>query len=232
MYLQAARYVLKSYLGHLTKGNSLTPSVAYLARLSILADTHFAGSSPWTLTELRDVTERALGHLIGLAGDRIGQRRPGESEKDVINYAMGIRLQQLAQLHGVHLVLEQFLAAIDRESCPRVKELGADLYRLFAIGQLQRLAEPIIEGSFVCPRKWAQLGNDREEALRRVRPHTAVLLDSFAIPDKYLRSEVVRGDPYLNFLNRARECEINSGVSSSALEVGRIREVLAAKPRL
>ena len=43
---------------------------------------------------------------------------------------------------------------------------------------------------------------------------------------------MVRGEPYENFLNRARECEINTSVTKSAFEVGKISEVLAAKPRL
>ena len=64
--------------------------------------------------------------------------------------------------------------------------------------------------------KWSMLYSDKEAALKFVRPHTAVLLDSFGIPDKYLRSEVVAGNPYENFLNRARECEINVCVGEGA----------------
>jgi len=68
--------------------------------------------------------------------------------------------------------------------------------------------------------------------LKRLRPHTAILLDSFGIPEKYLRSELTQGNPYLNFLNRARECEINTAVTDAARNIGKIKEVLAAKPRL
>ena len=70
------------------------------------------------------------------------------------------------------------------------------LCKLFAITQIQRLAEPIIEGGFICPRKWSLLSIEKESTLKHIRPHTAVLLDSFGIPDKYLRSEVVKGNPY------------------------------------
>ena len=75
----------------------------------------------------------------------------------------------------------------------------------------------LLEGGFVCPIKWKLLTAEKEAALKAVRPHTALLLDSFAIPDKYFRSEVVKGNPYENFLNRARECEINTSVTKSAL---------------
>lgn len=95
---------------------------------------------------------------------------------------------------------------------------------------MQRLSEPIIEGGFICPMKWSLLGGEKEAALRVIRPHTAVLLDSFGIPDKYLRSELSHGNPYENFLNRARECEINVAVTDSALEVAKISQILAAKP--
>jgi len=73
---------------------------------------------------------------------------------------------------------------------------------------------------------------DKEAALKAIRPHAAVLLDSFGIPDKYIRSEVIKGDPYLNFLNRARECQINSSITASAFDVAKVKDILAAKPRL
>jgi hypothetical protein len=47
-----------------------------------------------------------------------------------------------------------------------------------------------------------------------------------------MRSELAQGDPYLNFLNRARECEINTAVTDAAISVGKIKDILAAKPRL
>ncbi len=38
-----------------------------------------------------------------------------------------------------------------------VRPVLIDLCKLFAIGQLHRLAEPIIETGVVCPQKWALL---------------------------------------------------------------------------
>ena len=78
------------------------------------------------------------------------------------------------------------------------------LCKLFAAGQMTRLAGTIIEGGFVSPSKWQMLESVREAALKGIRPEVITLLDSFGIPDKYIRSEVVRGNPYDNFLNKAR----------------------------
>jgi hypothetical protein len=58
------------------------------------------------------------------------------------------------------------------------------------------LAEPIVEGGFVCPVRFGQLQEQKEVLLKVLRPLTAGLLDSFGIPDKYLRSELVSGNPY------------------------------------
>ena len=154
---------------------------------------------------------------MGVIGARISNKEKGETEMDIINYKVGIRLQQLAQLHGVHFMVHEFIEAISRENNAAIKAIMTEICKLFAICQLQRLSEPVIEGGFICPQKWSMLGLDKEAALKAIRPHTAVLLDSFAIPDKYLRSEVVKGNPYQNFLNKARECEINASVTESAL---------------
>jgi len=62
----------------------------------------------------------------------------------------------LAQLHGIHFVVDELIKAIS-EADPSIKPIVTDLCKLFAIGQFHRLAEPLIEGGFVCPVKWAQL---------------------------------------------------------------------------
>jgi len=76
MYLQSARYVLKSYLGHVTKGKPLSDSVSYISRFQELSEKQFAGSQPWALDELRDVLIRGIGHVAGQIGERIANKQP------------------------------------------------------------------------------------------------------------------------------------------------------------
>ena len=54
-------------------------------------------------------------------GGKIARKKAEESEKDVINYQAGIRLQQLAQLHGVLFILDQFTSAIYRENNSEIR---------------------------------------------------------------------------------------------------------------
>lgn len=77
MYLQTARYVLKNYIGHMTKGKPLAESVKYISRISELAETQFAGKKSWSLTELRDVLIKAIGHIVSIIGARISEKQPG-----------------------------------------------------------------------------------------------------------------------------------------------------------
>ena len=88
---------------------------------------------------------------------------------------------------------------------------------------MHRLSQPVIEGGFVCPVKWALLNLEKEQLLKKLRPHIAIFLDSFGIPEKYLRSELTHGSPYENYLNRARACDINTAVTSAAINVGKIK---------
>ncbi len=76
---------------------------------------------------------------------------------DIINYKVGTRLQQLAQLHGVYYTVDAFVEAINKELTPQIKPILTDLCKLFAIGQIHRLSEPIIEGGFICPIKYSLL---------------------------------------------------------------------------
>ena len=79
MYLQTARYALKSYLGHLTKGKSLTESVSYITRFPEVAELQFAGNKPWTVYELRDVLVKVLSYLFEMIGGRVASKKPGET---------------------------------------------------------------------------------------------------------------------------------------------------------
>ncbi len=115
---------------------------------------------------------------------------------DIINYKVGSRLQQLAQLHGVYFTVNAFVEAIEKEQTYEIKPVITDLCKLFAFGQIGRLSEAIIESGFICPVKFGLISEEKEKIYHRVRPSLVGLLDSFAIPDKYIRSELVRGNPY------------------------------------
>ena len=143
MYLQSAMYVLKGYLGHITQGKPLNESIRYIARFSDLQQTLFVGKNPWTLQEIRDLLVKTLNYLVSLIGGRIASKAENQTQADIVNHVMGIRMQQLAQLHGLHFTIDQFILAIDQAS-QDIIPIVTDLAKLFIIPQLHRLAQPII----------------------------------------------------------------------------------------
>jgi acyl-CoA oxidase len=204
MYIQTARYIIKSYIGFITKGKPLTDSVKYLEKFNALGDVKFFGKKPWEVEDLRTVLLKAIQHILGVITTRLSQKQEGETQMDIFNYKIGNRLQQLAQLHGVYYTVDAFIEAINREQTPDIKPILADLCKLFSINQIQRLSEAVLEGGFICPVKWTLFNDEKEAIFTRLRPIAVGLVDSFAIPEKFIRSELARGQPYhvSNYLRR------------------------------
>jgi len=79
MYLQTAKYILKGYVGFITKGKSLAESVNYIGRFGELEEKRFVGKEAWTLEELRDLLVKTLKHLLTVIAGRIANKKEGES---------------------------------------------------------------------------------------------------------------------------------------------------------
>jgi hypothetical protein len=65
--------------------------------------------------ELEKVLIKSLQYVIQLVGEKMAAKEGGISEKDIINKKVGIRLQQLAQLHAVYYMVHQFIHVICQE---------------------------------------------------------------------------------------------------------------------
>jgi hypothetical protein len=137
MYFQTARYILKSYLLHTNKNKPLARSVAYLAQFPQLTRLRFEGKQPWSIDDLETLLVRALSHVIGVVSFKLAEKGPTKSEKEE---KVGLRMQELAQLHGVYTMVSQFSQTIDQCDKLELKPLLQELCRLFAVSQIQRLA--------------------------------------------------------------------------------------------
>jgi hypothetical protein len=107
--------------------------------------------------ELRLTLLKGLQFVLGIVMSRLQSKSEGESTIDIMNHKIGIRLQQLAQLHAVIFTANAFIGDIERETNPGIKPILDDLCKLFIIGQIQRLSSPIIEAGFICSTKFALL---------------------------------------------------------------------------
>jgi hypothetical protein len=102
---RAAGYVLKNYLGYLTKGKPSTDSVKYIARLQDLARLSSQARTSWTLEKLRDVLAKSLLHSGTIIGATESQtRRQGETEMDIVNHKVGTQVAAVGSTsrHSFH----------------------------------------------------------------------------------------------------------------------------------
>ena len=62
---------------------------------------------------LRTVLLKGIKHVLSMISLRMMNKENGETEMDIINYKVGSRLQQLAQLHGSYYTVDAFIEAIE-----------------------------------------------------------------------------------------------------------------------
>ena len=77
MYIQTARYILKSYIGLLTKGKTPTDSVKYLEKFNDIKQAKFFGKKPWTIEDLRTVLLKSIQHVLGVITTRLANKKEG-----------------------------------------------------------------------------------------------------------------------------------------------------------
>ena len=67
---------------------------------------------------------------------------------------------------------------------------------LFGTSLILKYSLPIIEGGFITPDQISALRNFKEILLDHLRPHVVNILDAFMIPDQFINSALMHGDPY------------------------------------
>jgi hypothetical protein len=66
----------------------------------------------------------------------------------------------------------------------------------------------------------------KESILERLRPKLIGLVDGFGYPEHLIRSELAHGNPYENYLNMARKCQVNDKIQESAFIVKNVKNYL------
>jgi hypothetical protein len=79
--------------------------LSILPNSPILAQVSFTEKQPWSIGELSNVLVKAISHVIKQVTTKLGKKGPKETERQIIDEKIGLRLQQLAQLHGVNTMV-------------------------------------------------------------------------------------------------------------------------------
>jgi acyl-CoA oxidase len=177
----------------------------------------------WQLQMLEDrekhVLEGAIRRLRGAAQTK--QARPFDIVNDVQDHVL-----KTATAHIDRVVLEAFVAGIERTTDPAAKALLSRVCDLYALVTIEADKGWFLEHSRLTPPRAKALTGTVNDLLRELRPHMRTLVDGFAIPDAWLNSAILREEDARqeamaaeDAAVRARGAEPQADATATALEL-------------
>lgn len=198
MYLQVARFLLKCYKNHVMKQQSLGETVKYLESYDYFLSKKCTVDDPskWSTDDLRVVLAQGVCYVMSVVNEKFLTKEEGVSDEELWNMHGGVRLQELAIMHSVYFTYNCFHEAIILERSEEVREVVLQVCKLYGVNQILTHSGPIIEGGFLTHSQLADLIKLNAMLLKSLRSNLIGLVDSFAIPEKFIRSALAKGNPY------------------------------------
>jgi acyl-CoA oxidase len=115
-----------------------------------------------------------------------------------------------AQTHIDRVVLEAFVAGVDRTTDPDAKRLLDTLCDLYALSTIEADKAWFLEHGQLTPSRAKLLTATVNQLLRELRPHMATLVDAFAIPAEWKAARILEEEPERQETMAARDAEVRS----------------------
>jgi acyl-CoA oxidase len=138
----------------------------------------------WHLRLFEDREKHLLDGVIRRL--RKGSGRPFDTFNNVQDHVL-----EVAQAHVDRVVLEAFVAAIERSGNP----LLARMCDLYALSTIEEHKGWFLEHQRLTPARSKAVTGMVNELLRQLRPSTRELVDAFAIPDEWLACAALSEEP-------------------------------------
>lgn len=132
-----------------------------------------------------------------------------------------------AQTHIDRVVLEAFVAGVDRTEDADAKVLLDKVCDLYALSTIEADKAWFLEHGQLTPSRAKTLTSTVNQLLRELRPHIITLVDAFAIPAEWKAAKILEEEPGRQEAMAARDAEVRaeaegaqaSGESATDLEV-------------
>jgi acyl-CoA oxidase len=132
-----------------------------------------------------------------------------------------------AQTHIERIVLEAFVAGVDRTTDPDARALLDTLCDLYALSAIEADKAWFLEHGRLTPARGKLLTATVNQLIRELRPHLSSLVDAFAIPAEWKAARILEEEEPRQEAMAARDAEVRSaaegdqasGESATALEV-------------
>ena len=163
----------------------------------------------WHLKMFEDREKHLLDGVIRRLRKGAAQRkdRPFEIFNDVQDHVLLV-----ASAHVDRVVLEAFVAGIERVSDPSVRSLLSTVCDLYALSTIEANKGWYLEHQRLTPPRSKAVTGMVNDLLRRLRPRMAELVDAFAIPDEWLSCAILREEPGRQEAMAARDAELRATV--------------------
>ncbi|HEX2073317.1 MAG TPA: acyl-CoA dehydrogenase [Geodermatophilus sp.] len=178
-------------------------------------------SRGWQLRMFEDREKHTLEGAIRRL--RKGAATPGVEPFDIFNDVQD-HVLRTAQTHIDRVVLEAFVAAIDRTPDLAARALLNRLCDLYALSTIEADKAWFLEHGRLTPTRAKVLTATVNQLLKELRPHMVTLVDAFAIPEDWKAAAILREEAERQEVMAARDAELRAGAgtregTATALEV-------------
>ena len=146
----------------------------------------------WQLRAFEDREKHTLDGAIKRL--RKGAATKGDRPFDIFNDVQD-HVLRAAETHIDRIVLEAFVAGIERTTDPAAKALLGRVCDLYALSTIEADKGWFLEHGRLTPTRSKALTGAVNELLRELRPHMRTLVDAFAIPDAWLNCAILVEEP-------------------------------------
>jgi acyl-CoA oxidase len=146
----------------------------------------------WQLRALEDREKHLLDGAIKRL--RKGAATPGMRPFDVFNDVQD-HVLAAAQAHIDRIVLEAFVAGIERTPDPAARALLGRVCDLYALSTIEADKGWFLEHGRLTPTRAKALTGAVNDLLGELRPHMRTLVDAFAVPEAWLNCAVLAEEP-------------------------------------
>jgi acyl-CoA oxidase len=146
----------------------------------------------WHLAMFEDREKHLLDGVIRRLRKGAGPKkdRPFDIFNDVQDHVLAT-----ASAHVDRIVLEAFVAALERTTDPEVKTLLNTVCDLYALSTIETHRGWFLEHQRLTPARSKAVTAKVNDLLRRLRPRMGTLVDAFAVPDAWLACAALREEP-------------------------------------
>jgi acyl-CoA oxidase len=120
-----------------------------------------------------------------------------------------------AQTHIERVVLEAFVAGVDRTTDSAAKELLDKLCDLYALSAIEADKAWFLEHGQLTPSRAKLLTTTVNQLHKELRPHIVTLVDAFAIPAEWKAAQILEEEPERQEAMAARDAEVRSEAEGS-----------------